>query len=102
MNSFPIHPQIILFPSVLKPLGSLSHKVCSAQQAGEYASFPKAPAGPYREFLTAIRRVLRPSRFTLVFFPENALFRPKGTSGLPRWGVCTQPRQSLGLYSGFD
>lgn len=45
MNSFPIHPQIILFPSVLKPLGSLSYKVCSVQQAGECASFPKVLRG---------------------------------------------------------
>ena len=83
MNSFPIHPQIILFPSVLKPLGSLSYKVCSVQQAGECASFPKVPAGSYGEFLTAILLVLQLSRFTLVFFPRNALFCPKGTRGLP-------------------
>ena len=42
---FSVHPQIILGPSILKPLGSLSYKVCWVQQAGEYASFPKVPAG---------------------------------------------------------
>ena len=64
-------------------LGSLSYKVCSVQQAGECASFPKVPAGSYGEFLTAVLLVLQLSRFTLVFFPRNALFCPKGTRGLP-------------------
>ena len=73
MNSFPVHPQIILFPSILKPLGSLSYKVYSVQQAGEYSSFPKVPTVPSgQESLPEIPdSQLR--RFTLVFFPKNAL-----------------------------
>ena len=73
MNYFPVHPQIILFPSILKPLGSLSYKVYSVQQAGEYASFPKVPTVPSgQESLPEIPdSQLR--RFTLVFSPKNAL-----------------------------
>ena len=88
---FSVHPQIILCPSILKPLGSLSYKMCCVQQAGEYASFPKVPAGSSgQESLPEIHDRHRSGT------PDESIY----TSLFPHYTLSSVPRAPSGSCDG--